>query len=187
MSERHVALLRGVNVGGANRLPMARLREVAQELGWADVATYIQSGNLVFSAVGDPPDLAAALHDGLASGAGLDVDVLVLTAAEVVALEEDCPWPQVEDARHVHAVVHPQAPGEQARQAVDDAVAAARHRGSRDEAVLLGRVLWLHTPDGAGRSVLMGLLDRAPVRSSSGWATARNLATVRRLRAMVEG
>ncbi|GGK66651.1 DUF1697 domain-containing protein [Ornithinimicrobium pekingense] len=186
MSERHVALLRGVNVGGANRLPMARLREVAQELGWQDVMTYIQSGNLVFSATGDPSGLAAVLHEGLASGTGLDVDVLVLTAAEVVALEEDCPWPDVEDARHVHAVLHPQVLGQRAREAVAEAVATSRGRGSRDEAVPVGRVLWLHTPDGAGRSVLMGLLDRAPVRSSSGWATARNLATVRRLRAMVE-
>ena len=187
MSASHVALLRGVNVGGHNRLPMAQLREVAAGLGWDDVATYIQSGNLVFSAGADPSELAEALHEGIRTVAGLDVDVVVLTADEVVALEEDCPWPQVEDARHVHAVVHPRDLEDDARAAVADAVAAAHRKGSRDEAVAVGRVLYLHTPDGAGRSVLMPLLDRAAARTRTGWATARNLATVRRLRAMVEG
>lgn len=187
MSASHLALLRGVNVGGHNRLPMARLREVAARLGWDDVATYIQSGNLVFSAGGDPAELAEALHEGIRTAAGLDVDVVVLTAAEVAALEEDCPWPQVVDARHVHAVVHPRVLEDDAREAIADAVAAAHRKGARDEAVAVGRVLYVHTPDGAGRSVLMPLLDRAGARARTGWGTARNLATVRRLRAMVEG
>jgi uncharacterized protein (DUF1697 family) len=185
MNATYAALLRGVNVGGANRLPMARLREVAAGLGWEDVATYIQSGNLVFSAAGKAATLAEALHDGIRAAAGLDVDVVVLTRAEVVTLETDCPWSQ-DDPRHVHALVHPGTLGGEARAAVGQAVTAARQRGSLDEARAIGRVLYLRTPDGLGRSTLAPLLERSAVRSLTGRGTARNLATVRRLREMVD-
>ena len=60
---RMVALLRAVNVGG-RKLPMAELRALCAELGWEDVATYIQSGNVVFTADGKPAALEAALEDG---------------------------------------------------------------------------------------------------------------------------
>lgn len=186
MAASHAALLRGINVGGGNRLPMAQLREIAHSLGWGDVATYIQSGNLVFSASGSAGALEKALHDGIETVAGLDVAVFVLTRAEVVALEQDCPWPDVADPRQVHAFVLPGPIGERARGAVDQAVAAARERGSRDEAVVVGRVLYVHTPDGFGRSLLVPSLDKAAVRRHTGHGTARHLATVRRLRAMVE-
>ena len=58
----HVALLRGINVGGRNRVAMAALREVVEGLGHTEVATYIQSGNVVFtSEAADPGTLAGAL------------------------------------------------------------------------------------------------------------------------------
>ena len=60
---RMVALLRAVNVGG-RKLPMAELRALCAGLGWSDVATYIQSGNLVFTAPGKPDAIEAALEDG---------------------------------------------------------------------------------------------------------------------------
>jgi uncharacterized protein (DUF1697 family) len=56
-----IALLRGINVGGGNRVPMAELRTLCGELGWHGVQTYIQSGNVVFRAQGPPTDLSAAL------------------------------------------------------------------------------------------------------------------------------
>jgi uncharacterized protein (DUF1697 family) len=83
-ASRQVALLRGVNVGGNNRVPMAQLREMMQELGYDDVRTHLQSGNAVFSAPGVSPEQAAAEIEGqLASRLGLNVRVLVRTAAEL--------------------------------------------------------------------------------------------------------
>lgn len=188
MGARHVALLRGINVGGGNRLPMARLREVAEGLGWEEVVTYIQSGNVVFSADGTVTELEAALHEAIRREAGLDVHVFVLTRDEVVALAEDCPWPDVDDPRTVHAFLFAQPLPDEGRAAVEEVVAAVRAKGSRDEAQVHGRVLWVHTPDGFGRSVLVPSLDRAPVRrrTGAGPGTARNLATVRRLRELVD-
>lgn len=189
MSATHAALLRGINVGGGNRLPMAQLRAIAENLGWGDVATYIQSGNLVFSAQGAPAALERALHDRIQEETGLAVAVFVMTRAEVEALEDDCPWPDVEDPRHVHALVFARPLSDDAVRAVADTVALAREQGSRDEAVVVGRVIYVHTPDGFGRSVLVPLLGKAAVRRKAGTGdgTARNLATVRKVRALLEG
>ena len=77
---RMVALLRAVNVGG-RKLPMAELRALCAELGWEDVATYIQSGNVVFAAGGKAAAIEAALEDAIRSVSAIDVPVIVRTAA----------------------------------------------------------------------------------------------------------
>ena len=75
----HVALLRGINVGGHNRIRMAELRELCAELGWQDVRTYIQSGNLVFSAAGSTSALELQLERAIDEHLGLSIPVLVRT------------------------------------------------------------------------------------------------------------
>jgi uncharacterized protein (DUF1697 family) len=82
--DRKIALLRGVNVGGNNKVPMARLRELLHELGYEDVRTHLQSGNAVFTATATPPEQAAAeIEAQLARHLGLAVRVLVRTTEEL--------------------------------------------------------------------------------------------------------
>ncbi|HEV3322474.1 MAG TPA: DUF1697 domain-containing protein [Solirubrobacteraceae bacterium] len=91
---RQIALLRGVNVGGHNRVPMAHLRELMGELGYGDVRTHLQSGNAVFTAPGTPPEQAAREIEGqLASALGLGVRVLVRTVAELAQVVAANPLP----------------------------------------------------------------------------------------------
>jgi uncharacterized protein (DUF1697 family) len=91
---RKVALLRGVNVGGNNRVAMAHLRELMHELGYGDVRTHLQSGNAVFTAVGTPPEVAAQEIEGqLARSLGLGVRVLVRTAADLARVVSANPLP----------------------------------------------------------------------------------------------
>ncbi len=78
---RWIALLRGVNVGGANRVPMAELRGLCQKAGWRDVQSYIASGNLVFDAEGPAERLAAELSDLIARNMGPVVEVVVSVRA----------------------------------------------------------------------------------------------------------
>jgi uncharacterized protein (DUF1697 family) len=83
-TSRQIALLRGVNVGGNNRVPMAQLREMLQELGYEEVRTHLQSGNAVYAAPGTPPEQAAQEIEGqLARHLGLGVRVLVRTAEQL--------------------------------------------------------------------------------------------------------
>lgn len=171
--KKWAALLRGINVGGANKLPMAQLREVAEGLGWRDVQTYIASGNMVFTADGSHGGLAAALHDALKGATGLDLEILVLARSDVLGILNACPFAP-EDPRQVHfffLLSDPQP---------DDSI-IARYKTASEQLEIAGRVAWFHTPEGFGRSELAGRLDRA----LGAVLTARNLRTVRKLGEML--
>src|SRR5256885_11087562 len=90
---RMVALLRAVNVGG-RKLPMAELRGLCGELGWSDVATYIQSGNLVFTAPGKAGEIEGVLEQAIQKEFGLDVPVIVRSRAEWARYPAENPFPE---------------------------------------------------------------------------------------------
>jgi uncharacterized protein (DUF1697 family) len=84
---RFVALLRGINVAGSNKIAMADLRSVLTAMGYAEIATYLNSGNAVFTAEAQPPDvMARALQDGIATRCGTEVTVVIRTAAQLAAV-----------------------------------------------------------------------------------------------------
>ncbi len=179
----HLALLRGINVGGRNRVAMAELRAVFEALGCTDVATYIQSGNVVFSGgEQDRVALTQRLQRAIVDHLGIPSSVVVLTRAEVAATVANNPFGDEADPRRVHVVFHRDEPDEQLIADVAAARRGARESGGGDEAVVVGRCLYLHTPDGFGRSQLAERLTRR--RADAG--TARNWATVTRLLAMLE-
>jgi uncharacterized protein (DUF1697 family) len=176
----HVALLRGVNVGGRNKVAMSDLRQVVSSLGHTGVRTYVQSGNVLFTAGRvAPAGLAASLAAAIASALGTALDVVVLTSEELAQVVRDNPYPGEPDPRKVHAFFLPARPGQDVAAAVARAQRQAAGQGARDSAAVAGRVVFLHTPDGFGRSKLAALLasPRGPVPG----ATARNWATVVRL------
>jgi uncharacterized protein (DUF1697 family) len=182
----HVALLRGINVGGHNRVAMPALRSVVESLGHTDVATYIQSGNVVFTAAdpdATPATLAAALEEAIAAELGVKPRVVVLSAAELAAASSANPYPDQQDPKRVHAIFLIDEPDADSVAFLADAQAKAAAKGGRDEAAIVGRTLYLHTPDGFGRSELAKELSR-PRGPAQG--TARNWATVTKLLAMLE-
>jgi uncharacterized protein (DUF1697 family) len=95
LAPRQIALLRGVNVGGNNRVPMAHLRELLQGLGYEDVRTHLQSGNAVFTAAETPPEQAAQEIEGvLARSLELGTRVLVRTSEELERVVSANPFPE---------------------------------------------------------------------------------------------
>lgn len=186
----HVALLRGINVGGRNKVPMAQLRELVAGLGHADVATYIQSGNVVFStAETDTAALATAFEEAIAAAFGVPARVVVLSREELARVARDNPYSDEPDPRAVHAVFLSAEPGSEVAAGVADARRRAEQKqpGTRDTAEVIGRAIFLHTPDGFGRSELA-----AQIAGGSRWkagdlvGTARNWATVTKLLAMCD-
>ncbi|MWD29272.1 DUF1697 domain-containing protein [Aquicoccus sp. SCR17] len=172
---RFVALLRGINVGGANRLPMGELRAICGRLGWRGVQSYVASGNLVFEAEGEAGALAETLSDALAAEKGLEVQVAILPGAEIRAALEACPFAP-EDDRQVHVCFLLSDPK------LDETL-LDRLRVAEEVLQLEGRRAFLHTPSGFGRSKLAARLERvvgAPL-------TARNLRTLRKLVEMLDG
>jgi uncharacterized protein (DUF1697 family) len=90
---RYVALLRGINVGGNKKLSMADLRELLLSLGYADVMTYLQSGNALFTSPrDDPTELAQKIEHQIARDLGLQVSVLIRTRQELATVVEGNPF-----------------------------------------------------------------------------------------------
>ncbi len=92
----HVVLLRGVNVGGHNRVPMAELRELCEGVGGSEVRTYVQSGNAVLSWPGASDELERAVAAALTARLGVTVAVMARTADELAAVAAACPWPDLD-------------------------------------------------------------------------------------------
>ncbi len=181
----HVALLRGINVGGRNKVAMPELRALMAELGHTGVATYIQSGNAVFtSSQADTAKLADDLEQAIAGRLNVSCGVVVITAGELQQVIDDNPFPAEDNPKAVHAVFRRAELTEAERATVAAAAERAKAKGCQDEAVIVGRTMFLHTPDGLGRSELSAQLART---AASKTGTARNWATVSKLRAMLDG
>lgn len=187
----HVALLRGINLGGRNKVSMADLRALVSELGHTGVSTYIQSGNVLFTA--EPPgadaaELAAAMAEAITAKLGVTSPVVVLTAGELAQVVAANPFPGEPEPRRVHAVVLSEPPGPELAAKLDAAVAQSAAKGSGDEIRVIGRTLYLHTPAGYGTSDLAMTLMRivsSPKAGTTG--TARNWATMRKLLELCDG
>ncbi|WP_324786795.1 DUF1697 domain-containing protein [Streptomyces sp. H51] len=176
MATTYAALLRGVNVGSARKVPMAELRAVVESLGHDRVRTYLQSGQAVFTAGhGDEESLAAELARAIEQRFGFGVDVIVRDHAYLRAVAAACPFPAADlEPKQLH-VTYFSAP-------VDEERFAALDRGAYlpEEFRLGDRALYLYAPDGLGRSKLAGHLAK-PRITDGVVATTRNWNTVLKL------
>jgi len=182
----HVALLRGINVGGRNRVSMADLRALVTSLAHTDVATHIQSGNVLFTSTQTNTSvIAAALECAIAESLSVRPKVVVLSRDELSQVVADNPYPDEMNPQCLHAVFTSEQIGPDQLATIAAAAQRATDKGSHDEATVIGRTLFLHTPDGLGRSELAAQLARAggPL-AAAGSATVRNWATVTKLLAM---
>ena len=182
----YVALLRGINLGGHKKVAMADLRELVTSLGHADVATYIQSGNVVFSTEqSDTAALAVALEEAIAQTLGVQARVVVLSREDLAQVVRDNPYSDEPNLRAVHAIFLSGQPGPELADQVAAAQQQVAQRGSPDTAEIIGRTIFLHTPAGYGRSDLAASLVKIGQRKTDLVAgTARNWATVTKLVAM---
>jgi uncharacterized protein (DUF1697 family) len=180
----HVALLRGINLGGKNKVAMADLRALVSELGHADVVTYIQSGNVLFTATEDADctEVARVMAEAISARLGVTAPVVVVTREELGQIHQANPFPEEPDPRRVHAVVLSGPPGAELAAKLDAAIAQSAAKGAKDAAVTVGRTLYLHTPAGYGASDLSAAALRIVSSPKAGvTGTARNWATITKL------
>jgi uncharacterized protein (DUF1697 family) len=167
-----VALLRGINVGGNNKLPMRALSAMFEAEGAADVRTYIQSGNVVFRCK-SPAPLAKAVSKRIADDLGLAIPLVLRSAAELAAVPAKNPFLAAGKAIETLYVMF-----------LADAPAPAKvatldpRRSPPDEFAVLGRDVYLHLPNGGARSKLTNAYFDAKLATVS---TARNWRTVNTL------
>jgi len=173
-----VVLLRGVNVGGHNKVPMADLRDLIESFGFADVRTYLQSGNAILtSGEHEAAEIAERVASGIGSRLGLDITVVVRSGEELAAVVEANPFlargaPLTELHVGFAASVLP----------VDALAALDRERFAPNEFEVAGREIYMRLPSGVQASRLPNWerLGRTAV-------TSRNWSTVTRLRALAVG
>ncbi|MFH8581264.1 DUF1697 domain-containing protein [Streptomyces zaomyceticus] len=177
MTQTYALLLRGINVSGHRKVPMAELRSVLEGLGHQDVRTYLQSGNAVFTtdSTASADTLTAVIEDAIEERFGFRVDCLVRDADYLAAVAEACPFPAAElEGKQLHAL-YLSGPADAER------FAAIDREAYRPEEFALGdRVLYLYVPEGLGRSRLAEVLARPSVVKGL-VVTARNWNTVAKL------
>jgi uncharacterized protein (DUF1697 family) len=171
-----IALLRGINVIGNNKLPMKELSALLTGLGLRDARTYIQSGNVVFhSNAKNKTALAAKISAAIKAQHGFAPQVLLLDADELRQAMAGNPYPEAVSApRTLHLFFLAEAP----RHPDQKSLEAIRTGGERFK--LDGKVFYLHTPDGFGPSRLAARVEK----SLGVAATARNWSTVCKLAEM---
>lgn len=175
---RHVALLRGVNVGGRGKVPMAELRALLADIGYTDVRTLLQSGNAVLTAErsAPPADVARAIEAALAATYERDIKVMVRTAAEMRAIVDANPLAVNHPSRFL--VTFYADPVDAAALAGIDTEAQ-----KPDEMASARREIYFNLPRGISDAKLPLLVDRALKVNG----TARNWNTVTKLLALAEG
>ena len=175
---RHVALLRGINVGGKNILPMKELAAMFVTAGCGDVGTYIQSGNVVFSAsAGVKKRLASLIAQGIEERFGFRVPVVMRTAEELGAVIRENPYFKTgvpEELLYVYFLADVPGAGEVGK--LDPL------RSAPDVFTVRDREVYLHLPNGMGRSKLTNAYFDSKLGTVS---TARNWRTVVRLYEMM--
>ncbi|HEV2781409.1 MAG TPA: DUF1697 domain-containing protein [Actinophytocola sp.] len=150
---RYVALLRGINVGGHNKVPMAALRDICASVGCTDVATYIQSGNVVLTSSLDAAKLSAALESAIAAELGVAPAVVIRTHEQLAAIVAGNPFPQA-DPGHLHVLFLMSEPNDKDLGAMEDA------EYPPEELAVRGADVYFHLPKGLGRAKLPELWGR---------------------------
>ena len=177
----YVAFLRAVNVGGKNKVPMAGLRDALTAAGLDEVATVLQSGNVVFDSGASASAAAKLVAGTIEETFGLQIGVVIRSAAELTAVATTNPFLDAEpnrDPKWLHVAFLSARPTAAAVQKLDP------DRSPPDAFAVHGREVYLSYPEGSGRSRLtLDYLEKALGVPG----TARNWRTVQRLATLVEG
>jgi uncharacterized protein (DUF1697 family) len=175
--QTYIALLRGINVGGRNPVPMAALREACETLGWENVRTYIQSGNVLFSSNLPAVRLENDLEAAIVKRFGLTIAVVVRSAQQWESLADANPFVAAAESQPNLVML-----GLSKAKPKRDAEAELQKRAGEGEAIAVrAGAIWIYFGNGAGRSkITPSVLDRA----AGSPVTMRNWRTVLKIREM---
>lgn len=173
--KKYIALFRGINVGGKNILPMKELVGILDGMGYKNIRTYIQSGNVIFQAAkGARNKISKAIAAAILARHGFEAKVLLLEPADLQAAIDNNPFP-TDDGKALHFFFLDESPGK------PDFGQLTAIKSKSEKFELNNRVFYLYAPDGIGRSKLATGVEKylgVPT-------TARNWNTVAKLMTMI--
>ena len=175
-----VSLFRGINVGGNHQVSMADLKAVHESLGFQDVSTYIQSGNVFFHTTdADALQIQRQIEVGFEQKFGFHVEVIVRTAAEFNEILEKNPFQgqQSKESKWVVVMFLTARPDDTAQDYL------RKSYGGPEEIYIIGKEMYIYYPNGMGRSQLSGSYIERKLKTMG---TARNWNTVLRLQELLQ-
>ncbi len=179
-----VALLRSINVGGRNRVPMAELSGLVDSLGFGDVETYLQSGNVVFTGSGSPEAAGRSLEAAITAQLGLEIPVIVRSKTQLARVVRGTPYGDLRvDPRTLHVTFLARPPDAAPRRELTRLGEESGPGGAfgDDRFTLAGSDVHLYCPGGYGETKLNNAYFE---RRSGVVATTRNWRTVTTLAGM---
>ena len=180
MAQRHIALLRGINVGGRNKLPMKSLASLFEDSGCTEITTYIQSGNVVYSVVAQlVPKVVGRVEAAIQRDFGFQIPIVTRTQEELAAVIGSNPFLKSgADEKELHVAFLAQAPNQTRIAQLDP------KRSPPDEFLVRGQEIYLRYPNGLGRSKLTNAYFDAKLGTVS---TIRNWKTTGKLLELASG
>ena len=172
---RYVAFLRGINLGPTNKVSMPELRAMATDLGYTDVATYINSGNLIFASIKKPAALEREISAAVKERSGTDTDVAVRTPEQLREILADNPYPDGSPSQVTVAFLTRPAPA-----GAEQKVAAMATEA--EPFTFAGSEVYVYYSNGMGKSKLAEKFSSVIGVSS----TVRNINTVTKVLALCE-
>lgn len=172
----YVALLRGINVGGKNKLPMQDLKTLLERLGLTSIETYIQSGNVIFES-NEVIGLAEKISAAIGESHGFEPKIWLLEGASFNKAVQANPFPEAEaEPKTLHLYFLYDAPESINTELLE------KYAKENERFKLIDKVFYLHAPDGIGRSKIAERIEKALGVA----ATARNWRTVSQLKTMLD-
>lgn len=168
--DTYILLLRGINVGGKNLIPMKELKSLLLKQGFQNVTTYIQSGNVIFNSNTEPQNLKPCIENTF----GFEPELMLLKQDEFERMLSLCPFSS-DDGKSIHFYICAETP-----RLNQDKLAS--YIASDEEYKIIDNVFYLHAPSGIGRSKLVANIERCLGVKSTG----RNLNTILKLQALLQ-
>ncbi|BDS13767.1 DUF1697 domain-containing protein [Aureispira anguillae] len=173
---KYITLLRGINVSGQKKVKMADLRTMCETMGYQNVQTYIQSGNIVFEGAEEDTDwIAQSMHQKIQTTFGYDVSVMVRTEDYWKEVAVNNPFLEANpdlEIKFLHVTFLAEVP------TVDSIKALQEVAAGTDELAIINNRVYLYTPNGYGRTKLSNTTIEKKLQVS---ATTRNWRTVSKL------
>lgn len=174
---KYIMLVRGINVGGKNSLPMKSLKEILENQGCRNIKTYIQSGNVVFEHKDLAKDFKQAVAEFINRNRGFSPEMIIMSADKFKNTVRSNPFPSAESApKTLHFFFLESTPEK------PDLTRLMALKANSESFQLINDVFYLYAPEGIGRSKLAAKVEKCVDVP----ATARNWNTVEKLLNMVE-
>ena len=171
----YISLLRGINVSGQKKIIMKDLKALYEALGFENVVTYIQSGNVIFESDADEQILIGKIEEAITEKYGFDVPVQVRRASKLENIVETCPFAEldlIEEGTRVMVTFLESQPSE------ESVAKLMTYVKEPERLVCMGRVVYLHCPNGYGKTKLSNAFIENKLKIG---ATTRNWKSVCKL------